>query len=890
MKTITINKDEVYKIKGGSTEEENFFFDTYKRCIDVVRDICRENSNGNAEDNHAKQGYGRLANVLLITGSRGTGKTSTLCTVSDLLKEGSKYSKKLMGNDMTDGFYVVKGIIDPSAMTRKESIIRVFLSRLYADYIAERDDRCSSNKKGVNNAQKILELFEECYKNLESLSNSSLSGAYDQDELDNLASMGDSSKIVENLDLLIKELLEFFKSENGHEYNYMVIRIDDMDLAAGNVYKLIDDIRNYLSLSKLIILMAVDFNQMEIAVKNEYIKRYKEMIKLKSRIANNREENEATEIIRHCNVQAGRYIEKAFPEGHCVSVPKLDEELRNGVDGITLKYYDGDQEKKIKGNPDTVIGQLLSLIYDKTGIFLVPETEGSRRFFPTTLRELTHFARLLFDMKTDIDNEYTKWYSFDAYFQALYKNDSEDLANIRDNLKRFTEYFCNYWCMDRLDSTWSNKIRDYLRENEVSDAPHFKNMDANLSIKEHETIVAAISISKTLKYNRTMIESWAKNSERSGVFEQIMNLSDYKTFDDSEDDNLLAFKINLETLKDDIKNSDSTQGEMPFDVWIEQMCYVRWSDNADRNLGIAKNILMDGIKEIRFDLSGAFLILFKNIDLEKGEGALLMTSQVEDDLNKDTQINDPRNESEKNKSRSTLEYNALCETRDVVVNQECYNRYIKMMRELKRTEFKDYKKWGEIVKTVKSQVDNAVSIIRGDKRSSLGEYISFILNNEKWVYMLFRNNEMTRRFLEEQVVDMLKRLRIRIITIKQMEPINVFYQEYWDEEKGINLFFGTMQEDIQNKEYELLFIDKNKKIEVMDPIDRAILVVAKANVEIKEFGRGVEKIQNSKRTKKDTKITRIQEQIDRKAKDWNSIINEIDLIINDIKERQNSNI
>lgn len=885
MRTIEIYKGYEYRTKDVKPYNKNgFFYDTYKRCIDVVLDICNENNKVITDNKeYSDQGYGRCANILLITGRRGSGKTSTLFSVAEVLKEDKEYSRELLGADTRTGFYIVKGIIDPSSMKKKESIIRIFLSRLYAEYVKTRDIRFRSGKQTGMNEHTILDLFEKCYQNLEALSDHNKSGGYDQDELDILASMGDSSGIVNNLGDLINELLIFFKGEDGPEYRYMVIKIDDMDLAAGNVYKLIDDIRNYLSLRNLIILMAVDFEQLEFAVSNEYLKRYKSMVKIKHYISNDSEDNEAAEIVKHCIIQAGRYVEKVFPEGHCVSVPKLDEEIRTGADELKFRYFDGKDEKHVKGNQDSITDQLLSLIYDKTGIVLTPDKALSQRFFPTTLRELTHLLRLLFDMKTERDDNEHSWYAHKAYLQAVTKSGDEALGCVRDNIKRLTEYLCNYWCSDRLDSVWSRKIREYLRENDITDIPEMENCDNDYSKKDRETIEAAISVAKALRFNQALLESWMNTNGRIGVSEKIISCYDQQT--NSNDSSLICFDVDLETFEKDLSDYEYKQDDIELNKWLELLCSVRWKDNADKSQGIIEGIRSKNIKNMRFDVANFLPNLLKTSDLKHVEGIGISESHSDDDTNRDMSINGEETDNEKKeKAIDILSQEALCDVRDVVANYECYISYIISVNSVKKRGFKGYDKWSDVVKDIRTIVDNAVNTINGEKRGCLGEYMNLYLNMERWIYLLFRNNKEARQFLEKRYREMLIAISERINQIISMDPKDVFYIN-WHGESGKEVFFSVMQKDIQMEENRIIHpkAGKNNK-DNNSTIDQSNAIIAKTNVEIRRFRLEVEKILGDKKTDQDVQKQRLEEIIEKKKKSWQKIISNIEEITERILE------
>ncbi|MDE6982443.1 MAG: hypothetical protein K2P60_13745, partial [Lachnospiraceae bacterium] len=138
------------------------------------------------------------------------------------------------------------------------------------------------------------------------------------------------------------------------------------------------------------------------------------------------------------NTMASKYMEKVFPYGHRINLPKIDDALSQGTDAIHISYQrvlkDGKREELL---PEDVMAcgdlqeQLFLEIYKKTGIVFLKPEEGMHPFLPHTLRQLTHLLKLLLDMEMA-----------DAPYGEAQK--------LKHNICSLKDYFLDYWCCSQL--------------------------------------------------------------------------------------------------------------------------------------------------------------------------------------------------------------------------------------------------------------------------------------------------------------------------------------------------------------------------------------------------------------------------------------------------------
>lgn len=116
---------------------------------------------------------------------------------------------RFLATDHSNADFVVLDSIDSSALNGGESIVRVVLSRLF--YKLEEK---SKTRHDFPEKRRILELFQKCYSAIDYI-NGNVHGARDEDDLEELASLGSSSRLKKNLKELIDLLLGVYLEGEG---------------------------------------------------------------------------------------------------------------------------------------------------------------------------------------------------------------------------------------------------------------------------------------------------------------------------------------------------------------------------------------------------------------------------------------------------------------------------------------------------------------------------------------------------------------------------------------------------------------------------------------------------------------------------------------------------
>lgn len=446
MSKITIKAGDEYRAKIATDwEKDSFFSDVYEKAKNIMKEF--EDHVKDLREPEQKQGiqYRIGNNIIAFCGKRGQGKTSALQTFSHHLKKEKS------------GFYVLSSI-DPSALRADESIVRILLSKLFNEIAKLMENFAKNDGSQIDfddiriAKDKILKKFEDCFRNVD-YSVKDNENDFGMDDLELLSQLGSSNMLREKLQELIDEFIKFQSKYHEDGYRFLVIQIDDADMVLDGVFKICEDIRNYFSLPNVIVLMAADMEQLTNAIFMEYVKKYHDLIS-----------TEISDVSReyhlnNCIQMANRYIEKMYPAGHRIVLPVIQDYIKWNFNKIILEYIENDNQtdffSKYNEHCKSIQEQLLKMLYDRTGMIFLKNDQNLHFILPRTMRELTHFVKMLYDLPT-ID--------FEEAFIAV----CDDTKKLQNNLNMLESYFFDDWCANHLiesdQITLKNTQKDFLKK------------------------------------------------------------------------------------------------------------------------------------------------------------------------------------------------------------------------------------------------------------------------------------------------------------------------------------------------------------------------------------------------------------------------------------------
>ncbi|WP_338661014.1 hypothetical protein [Paraclostridium sordellii] len=446
-RNIISNKDSHFKIKIEDIREFNnsFFKDVYeeatKNLCDIIdnnldyyleKDKSKDNSKFRYMDKEEKN------NIIAFAGERGAGKTSAMVSFAGALSADIKEGFEPMSN-LTDKKFWVLNSIDPSLFEENESIFQVVIAKLFEEFRREIEN--DSNK--INEQSEIIRTFERVYKNFKVISsgdryNDNISL---DDTLEALSNLAASSSMRENFMKLVKLLLEYKFGKDRLKNSYLVLSIDDLDMNINKSSDMAEQIRKYLLIPNVIILMAVKVEQLKDSVEQMFRKEYEIMSKNKIELEDDPKN------------MAARYIEKLIPNGRKVYLPnfKIGDNLDNVK--IEIRPDNGQKIEYTNGVQECVLG----MIYRKTGLIFIKPKEGIHQLIPDNMRELQNLLAILSKLD-DIDFYINENINKNETFIGIHPKNRQDLIK---NVDVFEKYFYATWIKRNLDSKCINIIEEF---------------------------------------------------------------------------------------------------------------------------------------------------------------------------------------------------------------------------------------------------------------------------------------------------------------------------------------------------------------------------------------------------------------------------------------------
>jgi len=458
-------------------DESMFFYPVYKKSVQLLQEMCTySKDNGNTVVFFSN-------NLIMYCAERGGGKSSAMRSFANVLerfeaeKEKENFSK-LFPPEMESFKFSVLKIIDPTAISSKDLFIRIILSRMFSALRSklDKEDR-DLLYQGENKSGSLVSKFTECYRLLDVIyqKGGEFSCEYDLEELTDL---GDSCRLREIFRDLVQDYLRVFIGDEKCENNFLVIQIDDADLNSNMAFNIIEDIRKYCIVPNVVILMAVNMDQMRCVIEQYFVKAFKSLLDLDSiRLSD-------------CQKMAARYIDKIMPAGHQIHLPTIDNYIQNRSSELTIEYCDKDGSNLLcytGANKEKLTDYqeiLLRLIYERTGIPLVKANGYLHNILPKTMRGLSHFLAYICPLD-NLNQDYgvseinvlcNSAHDAKIYSEKTAKTVEDakiELAKRKGNLDAFEQYFLKNWCPVRLSQDHRHAIEDIattVSEQKISSA------------------------------------------------------------------------------------------------------------------------------------------------------------------------------------------------------------------------------------------------------------------------------------------------------------------------------------------------------------------------------------------------------------------------------------
>lgn len=457
-------KNQYVVVTGNISDPEGYMYQSYLRLVGVLSEVVRRAdgerrmiSGGDYDSAYAPRTNGLYLygnNVVAISGRRGQGKTSVMLSFSNALL-GEKDHGGIWPEWLAHRPFLVLDPIDPTVLESSQSPLMLILSRMYRK-VEETWERhlspgqLTTSVPGVTDTRRreLVDRFQKCFSSIRAVK--STDGELDR-SLASLHALSDSSKLKSDLYGLVESVLEFCHvpgDERGD--SLLVVQLDDTDFQIDKGYEVLEDIRKYLTLPNVIILMATDMERMYEVVAQHFSEELGTAL------------DRGFACITTVENNAHKYIDKLIPPSQVVHLPSLGQTMSRPDSFLGIRLLEGGRAiLPASGEEDLALEDaVLRFLYRKTEILCIAKKGEVHGFIPSTLRGLMQLLNLLASLE-DIP-AVAKETKKDRYklAQAL-----EERLSIKErNLGVLEDYFLTTWVNAKFSSApWRISVPEVAR-------------------------------------------------------------------------------------------------------------------------------------------------------------------------------------------------------------------------------------------------------------------------------------------------------------------------------------------------------------------------------------------------------------------------------------------
>lgn len=402
-----LGEESHYIVEDYDSRESSLFADQYRNALGIIDRYIdsQEGVNGDRQGNLRN-------NIVAFLGDRGTGKTSCMLSVLNMLSAHNEERGKKKRFASVDA-------IDPSFFDVNTNILFLVVGKMFSAFKEDVDSNDARMGRKDAEISELMAAFHDVQAYLSRMQKSPLDdNDTETNQLSNLLVTVDLKKGMEKL---VETYLAYFHSD------YLVIPVDDIDNNTEHAYVMAEQLRKYLVLPKVIILISFKLEQLANVVDLYFTKLYAPLVK-QSRLSG----DDIAEMTQ-------KYLLKLFPLNQRVTLPNMgvmmDKEL-------SVYGKRGDDKPLLSGS--SVKYTMTSLIFRKTRyLFYHPNGETSP-IVPTNLREYRTLLSLLCNMSN-------------------YREEKEEY-----NKLLFREYFFEDWVDKHLDESGKKIASKLIENNEAS--------------------------------------------------------------------------------------------------------------------------------------------------------------------------------------------------------------------------------------------------------------------------------------------------------------------------------------------------------------------------------------------------------------------------------------
>lgn len=407
------NRIKIEKLNKTDTVEDSIFGEVYRKADRLFFEIIKEMQHMQyMADDGDNMWDDQVANVISFLGGRGRGKTSAMLSFYYYVGRKTERKEKETWGEWAKPEnkrirFVEIPCIDAAALAQNEFIIEVILAKMWDgfDNIMKENPHSShdsrfeylmkSVRSGFVKVQKSYTILREKETNKERVEEISAASA--------LHELAASMNFKSEFELLVKDYIKVLNFDQYDRYKeeetgYLVLAIDDIDMAGSKAQSILEQIRRFLSIPQVVVLLTADIERLKNVCEAFYQKVYPKGRNLQKFIS--------------------EYLEKVLPTNQRIYMPELSEDQKE----IPI-HKDERKDKGLRLKSNNEKEMILEIMAGKCDIYF----DGLRRkrhFLQNdSLRNLVNFFNNIADME---ENEYFTWLKNDLQERIVERIENEN--------------------------------------------------------------------------------------------------------------------------------------------------------------------------------------------------------------------------------------------------------------------------------------------------------------------------------------------------------------------------------------------------------------------------------------------------------------------------------
>lgn len=492
---------------------ELHFKEVYQKADRTLRKIIEDNKVHPAEP---------YLNVLAFLGGKGRGKTSAMRSFLSYLKNTSyKFDWSESEENKRNNIFHVLPLIDAAMLAETEYIVDIILEEMWNEF----EEYIKTNKlihdmKYEQMERDIQQQFIKVHKAYLVLKERekgdfepSESGIPVPSVLHELAA---SLNLQQELQILITDYLDIFEYGKIKENNsYLVIAIDDVDMSGKKAHYILEQIRRFLCIPNVIVLLTADIDRLQSACEWRYKKAYKDALNRRMFIS--------------------EYLEKVLPYNMRIYLPEIKERH----DQIMIETSAKD---KLGLSSQDEKGLILEFMAKKCGIYFDPKRRKRHFLQNQSLRSMVNYFEQIVRMQGD----YLSWLKIDLKERLVERIPDKAQKDfmcqlLSSDYEDINSYLITYFG-EELDEEFPNILGTNVQERNLGQVLYACVMFENKDIRNVDFVNAVIMLYSIIL--RQLDESDMEDTKQKIMGESLWGSQEYGLINSIGKDSVFCLSFN----------------------------------------------------------------------------------------------------------------------------------------------------------------------------------------------------------------------------------------------------------------------------------------------------------------------------------------------------------